>query len=247
LKSHTSGSTTINYEIDPLQRRMGRLVGTTLSARYMYNPEGQVVGELNNLNRLVKTFVYGTKNHVPDYYVDSSNNKFRIITDNLGSVRLVVSSAGVVSQLMEHDEFGRVLQDTNPGLTPFGFAGGVYDSATGLVRFGARDYDPLVGRWLSKDPIRFDGGDTNLYGYVLQDPINLIDPNGENALIPAIIFGGAAIVIGILPVDEGSIPPPRMFFPPRAPSPPDYFNDNPNKCTQPAQPIYKNPSPKRKG
>lgn len=41
-----------------------------------------------------------------------------------------------------------------------------------------RHYDPSTGRWLSKDPIRFDGGDTNLYGYVMQDPINLKNSNG---------------------------------------------------------------------
>jgi hypothetical protein len=41
-----------------------------------------------------------------------------------------------------------------------------------------RDYDPGVGRWTAKDPILFSGGDTNLYGYVLQDPINFSDPSG---------------------------------------------------------------------
>jgi uncharacterized protein RhaS with RHS repeats len=46
------------------------------------------------------------------------------------------------------------------------------------VRFGARDYDPQAGRWTIKDPIRFLGGDTNLYGYVLNDPVNWIDPLG---------------------------------------------------------------------
>lgn len=42
----------------------------------------------------------------------------------------------------------------------------------------ASQYDAGTGRWLSKDPILFAGGDTNLYGYVLNDPINLIDPSG---------------------------------------------------------------------
>jgi RHS repeat-associated protein len=79
---------------------------------------------------------------------------------------------------MDYDEFGNVTLDTNPGFQPFGFAGGLYDHDTGLVRFGARDYDPETGRWTTKDPMRFEGGDTNLYGYVLGDPVNFVDVYG---------------------------------------------------------------------
>lgn len=43
----------------------------------------------------------------------------------------------------------------------FGFAGGLYDRVTGLVRFGARDYDPSVGRWTTKDAIPFEGVSTS--------------------------------------------------------------------------------------
>jgi len=81
-------------------------------------------------------------------------------------------------QRMDYDDWGNVTNDTNPGFQPFGFAGGIYDRDTNLVRFGARDYDPETGRWTAKDPIRFAGGDSNLYGYVLGDPVNGIDPNG---------------------------------------------------------------------
>jgi RHS repeat-associated protein len=55
----------------------------------------------------------------------------------------------------------------------------MYDSETALVRFGARDYDPQVGRWLSNDPLGFDGGQTNLYVYVGNDPVNYTDPTGR--------------------------------------------------------------------
>jgi RHS repeat-associated protein len=178
LKTYVNGTTNLNYEIDPNQRRLGRILNSTLTARYIYNPEGKLVGLLDGTNKLVKTFVYGTKGHVPDYFIDSAGSKFRIITDYLGSVRLVVSSTGVVVQRMEHDEFGKVKQDTSVGYTPFGFAGGLYDASLGLVRFGARDYDSQTGRWLSKDPILFGPGQMNLYGYTFNDPINYIDPSG---------------------------------------------------------------------
>ena len=61
------------------------------------------------------------------------------------------------------------------------------------ARFLGRRYDAEVGRWLSKDPILFAGGDTNLYGYVEQDPVNLVAPSGTNAVR---IWG--AIVVGLL-------------------------------------------------
>jgi hypothetical protein len=51
------------------------------------------------------------------------------------------------------------------------------------VRFGARDYDASVGRWLSKEPIRFDGG-LNLYAYANNDSINGRDPTGLQYLGP---------------------------------------------------------------
>jgi RHS repeat-associated protein len=57
--------------------------------------------------------------------------------------------------------------DSNPGFQPFGFAGGLYDRDTGLVRFGARDYDAETGRWTARDPILFAGGQGNLYAVPL--------------------------------------------------------------------------------
>ncbi len=117
---------------------------------------------------------------------------YRFVTDQLGSVRLVVLMGnGNIAQRIDYDAWGKVLLDTNPGFQPFGFAGGLYDPDTGLVRFGARDYDAEVGRWTSKDSIGFGGGDNNLYAYVLGDPVNRIDPDGELSIpagIAAILF-----------------------------------------------------------
>jgi RHS repeat-associated protein len=54
----------------------------------------------------------------------------------------------------------------------------LYDSQTGLTRFGARDYEAETGRWTAKDPAGFNGG-LNLYGYAFNDPVNFIDRNGK--------------------------------------------------------------------
>jgi len=59
--------------------------------------------------------------------------------------------------------------------TDFAFAGGLYDAETGLTRFGARDYNPEIGRWTAKDPIGFGGGQSNFYEYCLNDPVNFVD------------------------------------------------------------------------
>ncbi len=87
----------------------------------------------------------------------------------------------------------RVYNDVgvNPGFQPFGFAGGHYDQFTKLVRFGARDYNAETGRWLERDPKLFEGGETNLYVYVNNDPINAIDPKGTDEFLDPRNFCGA--------------------------------------------------------
>jgi len=127
----------------------------------------------------VSRFVYAQKINVPDYMI-RGGVAFRIVSDHRGSPRLVINATtGAIVQRMDYDGFGNVRQDTNPGFQPFGFAGGLYDRDTKLVRFGARDYDPETGRWTAKDPILFVGGDVNLYAYAAGDPVNFIDPNGQ--------------------------------------------------------------------
>ena len=170
-------ATVIDYVIDPGNRRIGRVVDGFLEQGFLYRDGLNPVAELDGTGAVVSRFVYGTRGNLPEYMVRGGVT-YRIITDHLGSVRLVVDvSSGTIVQEMVYDEWGNVLVDTNPGFTPFGFAGGIYDSDTGLVRFGARDYDPEVGRFTSKDPIGFRSG-ANFFVYVGNDPVNRIDPNG---------------------------------------------------------------------
>jgi RHS repeat-associated core domain len=178
LRSVSSPAGTIDYVIDGRNRRIGKKVNSTLVQGFLYDGQLRIVAELDENGILKSRFVYGTKVNVPEYMIQGGVT-YRIITDHLGSPRFVVnSSTGAIAQQMNYDEFGNITSDSNPGFQPFGFAGGLYDRDTGLVRFGARDYDPVTGRWTKKDPIGFRGGDMNLYGYVLNEPTSLTDYNG---------------------------------------------------------------------
>lgn len=168
----------IEYVIDGRNRRIGKKVKGTLTQGFLYQGSLRPVAELDNNGNIVSRFIYANRINVPDYMMKIGVT-YRIITDRLGNPRLVIDVAtGTVAQRMDYDEFGQVLSDTNPGFQPFGFAGGIYDRDTKLVRFGARDYDAETGRWTDKDPIGFNGGYTNLYAYAGNDPINLYDPTG---------------------------------------------------------------------
>jgi RHS repeat-associated protein len=186
----------VEYLVDGLGRRVGKKLNGVVTRQWLYRDGLKPVAELNGAGTLQKQFVYGSHPLVPEFVV-AGTNVYRVMSDQLGSPRVLIDVAtGTVQQQMRHSAFGEALEDTNPGFTPFGFAGGMYDADTGLVRFGARDYDPSVGRWVSKDPIRFGGGQSNLFVYVAGDPVDFIDPTGEFLVLIGAGIGAAAGAAG---------------------------------------------------
>jgi RHS repeat-associated protein len=211
LLSRTTGSQTTSYDYDPLgnllgvtlpdgraidylidgeNRRIGKRIDGVLQQGWLYQEGLLPIAELDGSNNIVSRFIYGVDGGTPSYMIRDGVT-YRIISDQLGSPRLVVNAAtGDIAQRLDYDPFGQVLTDTNPGFQPFGFAGGIYDPDTGLLRFGSRDYDPSIGRWTTRDPALFDGGDSNGYVYVNNDPVNFSDPSGE--VLP--LLGAAALL-----------------------------------------------------
>ncbi|KYG68555.1 hypothetical protein AZI87_04750 [Bdellovibrio bacteriovorus] len=182
-----------------LRRRNGKPVqGFICQTQY------QIAAETDGAGNIIRRFVYGSKINIPDYVV-TGGKEYRVISNQVGTPKAIVeSSTGKIVETLSYDEFGVSLDGKRSSYLPFGFAGGLSDSDTSLLRFGARDYDPETGRWTSKDPILFRGGDTNLCGYVLQDPVNFIDPEGttwrdvnvRNLFSGGLLFtfGAAAVV-----------------------------------------------------
>ena len=172
------GPIQVEYLFDGLSHRIGKKVGGTLIQGWLYDERSRIAAELDGAGAVVSRFVYASRPNVPDYMV-KSGAPYRLVGDHLGTVRFVVKADdGTIAQQLDYDPFGNVISDTAPGFQPFGFAGGLYDRDTRLGRFGARDYHPETGRWTTKDPILFAGGDTNLYAYVSNDPVNRHDSNG---------------------------------------------------------------------
>ena len=95
------------------------------------------------------------------------------LTDHLGTICDVL---GTTSTHLIYDAFGNLTSGTNPLL--FGYTGKAFDNDTHLQNNINRWYDATIGRWLSTDPIGFNGNDTNLYRYVYNYPINAFDFNG---------------------------------------------------------------------
>ncbi|HEU6437975.1 MAG TPA: RHS repeat-associated core domain-containing protein [Nitratidesulfovibrio sp.] len=104
---------------------------------------------------------------------------FRIGCDQVGTPKVLLDPDGRVVKRMEYDSFGNPLLDTCPYFfLPLGFAGGLADRHTGLVRFGFRDYDPRTGRFTAPDPLGDTGGDHDPYDYCVDDPVSAFDPLG---------------------------------------------------------------------
>jgi RHS repeat-associated protein len=169
----------ISYLVDGFNRRVAKKVDGVLSERYLYQDDLKIAAMFDGSDSLQQRYFYGDSMNSPDALLNGQGWHL-LVKDPRGSVLMIVDTdSGEIRQRILYDDWGKVVSDTAPGYQPFGFAGGIYDSSTGLVRFGVRDYDPETGRWTAKDPILFEGGDLNLYGYALHDPINFTDADGK--------------------------------------------------------------------
>ncbi|MFH0820479.1 MAG: RHS repeat-associated core domain-containing protein [Candidatus Peregrinibacteria bacterium] len=115
------------------------------------------------------------------------------LTDQLGNITTALDADGNIVEQRDYLPFGddRVNEPTESAKTDYGFTGKEKDDETGLYYYGARYYDPLIGRFISQDPLLLGEGDQSLesvvanpqalnpYSYTFNNPVKYVDPTGR--------------------------------------------------------------------
>ena len=121
------------------------------------------------------------------------------LMDRLGTVGDIINNSGTVINHIDYSAYGQVLAQTDPANGDrFTFAGMQYDATTQLYFDQARYYDAASGRFISQDPESFRAGDANLYRYVSNAPVDLVDPTGEFGILGAAVGAGIGGAIGAI-------------------------------------------------
>jgi RHS repeat-associated protein len=113
---------------------------------------------------------------------DNASVRWYYHHDGLGSTSALTNSTGSVVATMLHDAWGNIRTNSGTAHGNYRFTGAERDATTGLYHMGARFYDPVVGRWLSEDPVQdkhFEPATLNFYAYVNANPLFYIDPDGK--------------------------------------------------------------------
>ena len=133
----------VEYAHDPLGRRIAKKRNGTAAEKYLWQGHTRLLAVSDGSGSLKQRFDYADA-HLPVAMTVGSARYF-LVYDQVGSLRAVMDGAGSVVKTVEYDSFGNVIADSDATFAvPFGFAGGLFDSDTGLTRFGYRNYDADV-------------------------------------------------------------------------------------------------------
>lgn len=191
-----------SFAYDALNRRVSK-TSNGETTQYLYDGN-DIVAEIKG-GVVVATHLRNPA--VPDdpFIRQSTVGNEHYHRDAQGSTLGLTDNTGAVRTRYSYDAFGNTTMTGVPSTNPFQYTGRENDG-NGLYYLRARYYSPQFQRFLSEDPIRFYGGDINLYAYALNSPATFNDPSGLcppclagiPAAAPAIgaAAGDAAIIVG---------------------------------------------------
>jgi RHS repeat-associated protein len=178
--------TVTEFEYDFQGNRVARSVGGVRTSFINDNNDtsglSRVLQERDPGGAIDATYTYGHALLAMDR--GGSDSIFH--TDALGSVRALSSPAGALTDTYSYDAYGNIVLNTGTTNNEYRFAGGRQDPSTGLYHLGARYFDPEVARFITRDPfpgLAAQPATLHPYQYALNNPVNVIDPNGEFGMV----------------------------------------------------------------
>ena len=181
----------VTFTYDPFGRRISKVLERDDFNINLLNPpsypqitnyvydEQNIVAEYDQNNKQIATYVHGPNIDEP-LSAEIRNNRIYYHADGLGSITALTNHMGMTIQKYDYDAFGNIKCTPFPQWIkqPYMYTAREFDPETNLYYYRARYYNPKAGRFITKDPIGFGGGDYNLYNYVGANPVNWTDPFG---------------------------------------------------------------------
>ena len=170
------------YDYDPMDHRIGRSGGQLGNRSYFLEGEHleSVYDGAGNLKE--KYFRGSSIDELVAAWMEDTDGKtkpYLFHHDNVNNVTAVSGHNGGTTQAITYSAFGQTQSSTGASPNRLKYTGRE-DDGSGLYYYRARYYDPLIGRFISEDPIGFASGDMSFYVYAGNNPVNANDPSGHN-------------------------------------------------------------------
>jgi len=183
----------VNYKYDGLQRRIEKEVDSVVT-QYIYDNE-DILLELDGSNNITARYTHSSGIDEP-LIMEKGGGSFFYHEDGLGSITELTDTIGTVVQSYTYSSFGKIESQSDPNFVqPYTFIARELDPETGFYYMRARYYDSITGRFIQEDLLpgrKSLPQSINMYPYVINNPVNFIDPDGES------IFGTiTAIAVGV--------------------------------------------------
>jgi RHS repeat-associated protein len=175
LNVFQDSNTVAEYKYDPFGRRVEKKVNGKVT-RYVYDG-AHILMEYGEDNKVTSRFVHSLTIDEP-LALERGKKVYYYHADGLGSITDLTDAKGNIVKEYQYKSYGALQWQTGTLAQPFRFTGREFDPESGLYYYRARYYNSRMGRFLTKDPIGFAGGDVNLFRYLGNNPVNRRDPSG---------------------------------------------------------------------